>query len=77
MIASPAAADRLGGRPVEIVSAAGQFQVKVVAVRAATPAVPDKDFLLVNAADLTHRADTALLVSGEAVDGAALRVAVA
>ncbi|MER7946776.1 ABC transporter permease [Streptomyces sp. NPDC096079] len=74
-IASPAVAERLGSAPQEIVSAAGVFKVKVVAVRSTTPALDDADFLLVNAADLTHRADTTLLVSGP-VDGAALRAAV-
>ncbi|MFF0432082.1 FtsX-like permease family protein [Streptomyces sp. NPDC004327] len=79
-IASPAVADRLGARPMEITAAAGRFHVKVVAVRTVTPALPDKDFLLVNAADLVNRAPTALLVTGgggTALDGAALRAAVA
>ncbi|MGW1118863.1 FtsX-like permease family protein [Streptomyces tanashiensis] len=74
-IASPAIAERLGRGPQEIVSAAGVFRVKVVAVRSATPALDDADFLLVNGADLTHRADTSLLVTGP-VEGAALRAAV-
>ncbi|MFC9588466.1 FtsX-like permease family protein [Streptomyces sp. NPDC056944] len=74
-IASPAVADRLGRAPQDIVSAAGVFRVKVVAVRSSTPALDDADFLLVNSADLTHRADTSLLVTGS-VDGAALRAAV-
>ncbi|MET9378915.1 FtsX-like permease family protein [Streptomyces sp. NPDC002992] len=76
-IASPAVAARLGGEPQSVTAAAGEFKVRVVAVRSATPALPGGDFLLVNAADLTHRADTALLVSGAAVDGKALRAAVA
>ncbi|MEU2114824.1 FtsX-like permease family protein [Streptomyces sp. NPDC016459] len=74
-IASPSVAERLGTAPQEIVSAAGVFRVKVVAVRAATPALPGADFLLVNAADLTHRTPTTLLVTGPE-DGAALRAAV-
>ncbi|MFF1506067.1 FtsX-like permease family protein [Streptomyces sp. NPDC058326] len=74
-VASPAVAERLGGAPQEIVSAAGVFRVKVVAVRPATPALPGDDFLLVNAADLTHRTPTTLLVTGPE-DGAALRTAV-
>ncbi|MGW1933548.1 FtsX-like permease family protein [Streptomyces sp. NPDC001919] len=74
-IASPSVAARLGGTPQEIVSAAGVFRVKVVAVRPATPALQGADFLVVNAADLTHRADTALLVTGPS-DGAALRATV-
>ncbi|MFI1656314.1 FtsX-like permease family protein [Streptomyces sp. NPDC020472] len=74
-IASPAVAERLGKEPMDIIAAAGAFRVKVVAVRATTPALDDADFLLVNGADLTHRSDTQLLVTGP-VDGAALRAAV-
>ncbi|MGW8354080.1 FtsX-like permease family protein [Streptomyces wedmorensis] len=75
-IASPSVAERLGTAPLEIVAAAGVFHVKVVAVRPTTPAVSGADFLLVNGADLTHRAATALLVTGSP-DAAALRAAVA
>ncbi|AVH99785.1 ABC transporter permease [Streptomyces sp. WAC00288] len=74
-IASPSVAERLGREPLEVVAAAGTFRVKVVGVRAATPAVRGEDFLLVNGADLTRRAATALLVTGP-VDGTALRSAV-
>ncbi|MFI8965610.1 ABC transporter permease [Streptomyces sp. NPDC053493] len=79
VIASPRVAERLGDRPMEVTAAAGRFHVRVVAVRATTPALPDKDFLLVNAADLTNRAATALLVTAGpdgALDGRALRAAV-
>ncbi|MFF9199650.1 FtsX-like permease family protein [Streptomyces sp. NPDC014779] len=79
-LASPKVAERLGTRPMEIIAAAGRFHVKVVAVREATPALPDKDFLVVNGTDLTNRAATALLVTGPAgapLDAAALRSAVA
>ncbi|MEU8526967.1 MULTISPECIES: ABC transporter permease [Streptomyces] len=78
VIASPAVAERLGADPFGIVSVAGEFKVKVVAVRTHTPAVPDADFLLVNSADLNRAAPTALLVSARAggLDGAALRGAV-
>ncbi|WP_399071854.1 FtsX-like permease family protein [Streptomyces stackebrandtii] len=79
-IASPAIAERLGSEPLEIVAAAGVFRVKVVAVRTTTPALTGEDFLVVNAADLTHPQPTALLVTGSsadgALDGAALRAAV-
>ncbi|MFE7583815.1 FtsX-like permease family protein [Streptomyces gardneri] len=79
-IASPSVAERLGSEPLEIVAAAGVFRVKVVAVRATTPALVGSDFLLVNAADLTHPQPTALLVTGSSadgkMDGAALRAAV-
>ncbi|MFE3073802.1 FtsX-like permease family protein [Streptomyces sp. NPDC059247] len=74
-IASPSIAERLGNTPQEIVTAAGVFRVKVVAVRATTPALSAADFLVVNAADLTHRTNTALLVTGSQ-DGSALRAAV-
>ncbi|WP_030325797.1 FtsX-like permease family protein [Streptomyces flavochromogenes] len=74
-IASPSVAQRLGSTPQEIVSAAGVFRVKVVAVRSNTPALQGADFLVVNAVDLTHRTNTALLVTGPK-DGAALRAAV-
>ncbi|MEU6929309.1 FtsX-like permease family protein [Streptomyces sp. NPDC046374] len=71
-IASPDVAERLGDRPIEILAAAGRFHVKVVAVRTITPALPDKDFLIVNAADLVNRAPTALLVTGGGAGGGAL-----
>ncbi len=74
-VASPSVAARLGDAPQEIVSAAGVFRVKVVAVRSVTPAMPDTDFLLVNTADLTRPAPTTLLVTGPR-DGAALRATV-
>ncbi|MEV4949259.1 FtsX-like permease family protein [Streptomyces sp. NPDC053755] len=76
-IASPGVAERLGTRPRDLMTAAGEFKVRIVAVRSTTPALTGADFLLVNAADLTRRADTTLLVSGPSVDGAALRAAVA
>ncbi|MEU7007454.1 FtsX-like permease family protein [Streptomyces sp. NPDC046332] len=76
-IASPAVAERLGTEPRNITAAAGSFTVRIVGVRSATPALPEQDFLLVNAADLTHRADTVLLASGPSVEGDALRAVVA
>ncbi|MGW0117169.1 FtsX-like permease family protein [Streptomyces sp. NPDC003327] len=75
-VASPTVAERLGRESQEIVSAAGTFRVKVVAVVAATPALPGADFLLVNAADLVRARPTTLLVTGPS-DGAPLRAAVA
>ncbi|MFF9910327.1 FtsX-like permease family protein [Streptomyces sp. NPDC013457] len=72
-IASPAVAERLGPEPQGITAAAGSFKVRIVGVRTATPALPEQDFLLVNAADLTNRADTVLLASGPSVSGDALR----
>ncbi|MFF6881813.1 FtsX-like permease family protein [Streptomyces sp. NPDC012421] len=74
-LASPEVAARLGDQPQRLNAAAGAFRVRVVAVRDSTPAVRGGDFLVVNAADITNRRETALLVSG-APDGAALRTAV-
>ncbi|HEY9369619.1 ABC transporter permease, partial [Streptomyces sp.] len=78
VIASPAIAERLGADPYGIVAIAGEFKVKVVAVRTHTPAVPDADFLLVDRAALTRSAPTALLVSARpgGLDPQALRGAV-
>ncbi|MGW6565627.1 FtsX-like permease family protein [Streptomyces sp. NPDC054975] len=76
-IASPAVAERLGTEPRELEAAAGEFTVRVVAVRTSTPALPEEDFLLVDSAGLTHRADTVLLASGPSMDGTALRKVVA
>ncbi|MFE1269260.1 FtsX-like permease family protein [Streptomyces sp. NPDC058758] len=74
-IASPEVAARLGDQPMGLIAASGSFRVKVVAVRSSTPAVRGEDFLVVNAADITNRRPTAVLVSG-APAGAALRTAV-
>ncbi|MEU4268427.1 FtsX-like permease family protein [Streptomyces sp. NPDC026092] len=76
-IASPAVAERLGTEPRDLVAAAGEFAVRVVAVRTSTPALPEQDFLLVNSADLPRGEDTVVLASGPALDAAALRKAVA
>ncbi|MFI6693244.1 ABC transporter permease [Streptomyces sp. NPDC050433] len=76
-IASPAVAERLGDQPRDIQSAAGDFKVRVVGTHTNTPASPGGDYLLVNAADLTQRAPTTLLVSGAKLDGGALRRTVA
>lgn len=76
-IASPAVAERLGDQPRDIQSAAGDFKVRVAEIRSNTPAAPGGDYLLVNAADLTQRAPTTLLVTGAEIDGGALRRTVA
>lgn len=76
-IASPAVAERLGDQPREIQSAAGDFKVRVARIHRTTPASPADDYLLVNAADLTQRAPTTLLVTGADLDGGALRRTVA
>ncbi|WP_405802080.1 ABC transporter permease [Streptomyces sp. NBC_01506] len=76
-IASPAVAERLGDQPRDIQSPAGDFKVRVAEIHRDTPASLGNDYLLVNAADLTQRAPTTLLVSGAKLDGTALRRTVA
>ncbi|MDT9690289.1 ABC transporter permease [Streptomyces sp. P9(2023)] len=76
-IASPAIAERLGTEPRDLEAAAGEFAVRIVAVRNSTPALPEQDFLLVDGADLPRGEDTVLLASGPAMDGTALRKVVA
>ncbi|WP_234899817.1 ABC transporter permease [Streptomyces filamentosus] len=75
-LASPSVAARFAGRPALLNTATGSFHVKVVAVRDSTPAVRGEDFLVVNAADVTNRRQTAVLVGGSP-DAKALRAAVA
>ncbi|TDF44191.1 ABC transporter permease [Streptomyces sp. WAC05374] len=74
-VVSPSVARLMGAEQRLVQSHAGTFRVRVAGVRERTPAVPGADFIVVNAADLTHRADTVLLVSGP-VEGGALRSAV-
>ncbi|MER7761464.1 FtsX-like permease family protein [Streptomyces sp. NPDC097619] len=75
-VASPGTAERLGTGPRRIALAGRELTVRVVAVRERTPAVPDSDFLLIDAAALAKQPVTALLVSGAAADPAELRTAV-
>ncbi|MFE4656595.1 FtsX-like permease family protein [Streptomyces hydrogenans] len=75
-LASPEVAARLGDAPMLLIAATGSFHVKVVAVRDSTPAVSGGNFLVVNAADITNRRPTTVLLSGTP-DGASLRAAVA
>lgn len=75
-VASPGVAEWLGSGPRRITSLAGQFTVEVAAVRERTPAVAAADFLVVDGSRLTHRAPTALLATGDAVNGQELRAAV-
>ncbi|MDQ1010715.1 putative ABC transport system permease protein [Streptomyces sp. V4I23] len=75
-VASPGVAEWLGRGPHRINSLAGEFTVEVAAVRERTPAVASADFLIVDGSRLAHRAPTALLATGDAVDGRALRAAV-
>ncbi|MEU5483655.1 ABC transporter permease [Streptomyces mirabilis] len=75
-VASPGLAERLGRAPRRITSLAGDITVRIAAVRSRTPAAPGADFLLVDAAGLTHSDPTALLATGAALDAPALRAAV-
>ncbi|MFF1743408.1 ABC transporter permease [Streptomyces mirabilis] len=75
-VASPGLAERLGRAPRRIASLAGDITVRIAAVRSRTPAAPGADFLLVDAAGLTHSAPTTLLATGAALDAPALRTAV-
>ncbi|MET9902675.1 FtsX-like permease family protein [Streptomyces sp. NPDC006446] len=77
-IASPAVADLYGTEPVSVLMEDGsQVTVRIAAVRELTPAVSDLDFLVVDRGGLTPRAarPTALLVTGDHLDGGALREA--
>jgi putative ABC transport system permease protein len=75
-VASPGVAERLGRAPRRITTPGGEVTVRITAVRSATPAVPDGDFLLVDAAGLAHSdGPTVLLVTGAGVDAKALRAA--
>ncbi|URN18521.1 MULTISPECIES: membrane protein [Streptomyces] len=76
-VASPGVAERLGRAPHRIGADGGPVTVRITAVRPRTPAVPEGDFLLVDAAGLPGPGGaTSLLVTGPGVDGAALRAAV-
>ncbi|WP_432071836.1 FtsX-like permease family protein [Streptomyces wuyuanensis] len=76
-LATPRVAERLGTGPVEIGPVGAPFTVRVAAVRDVTPAAPEGDFLVVDAAGLpAGRAPTTLLVSGPSVTAAGLGQAV-
>ncbi|QNE77349.1 FtsX-like permease family protein [Streptomyces finlayi] len=74
-IASPSVAERLGDRPQAVETLAGDFKVRVVAVRRSTPAVSGSSFLIVNSTSLTQRQTNALLVTGDSLDTKALKAA--
>ncbi|WP_392670558.1 ABC transporter permease [Streptomyces sp. LN785] len=74
-IASPSIAERLGDRPYEIQSMAGDFKVRVVGTQSRTSVMDDTTFLIVDAAALPHRQPTTLLVTGDTLDAKALRAA--
>ena len=77
-LASPAVADRYGTRPFPVrLEDGSHVTVRIVLVRTLTPAVSGTDFLIVDRAGLGARAarPTALLVTGDHLDGGALRKA--
>ncbi|MFF1923529.1 ABC transporter permease [Streptomyces sp. NPDC058221] len=74
VLTSPSVAERLGDRPRDLQSLAGDFKVQVAGTVAHTPAVTDNtSFIVVDAASLTHRQTTALLLTGDRLDGKKLR----
>ncbi|GLF98861.1 FtsX-like permease family protein [Streptomyces yaizuensis] len=74
-LASPAVADRLGGRPVTVGTPDGQFTVRLAGVRTSLPALAD-NFVVVDAASLKWPlGPTALMVTGEGLSGPALKAA--
>ncbi|MFJ4815333.1 ABC transporter permease [Streptomyces sp. NPDC088801] len=76
-VASPKVAGRLGRAERRIVTDAGPVTVRITAVRPRTPAVPEGEFLLVDAAGLKGSAGpSTLLVAGAGLDPKALRAAV-
>ncbi|MGW1841842.1 FtsX-like permease family protein [Streptomyces sp. NPDC001966] len=75
VIVSPSVATELGDRPRELPTAAGDLTVRVAGILPRTAAVPDSDFLIVDAASLTRRQTTTLLVTGDSPDAKALRAA--
>ncbi|WP_033310567.1 ABC transporter permease [Streptomyces iakyrus] len=76
-VASPEVAGRLGRAPHRIVTDAGPLTVRITAVRPRTPAVPEGEFLLVDAAGLKGSAGpSTLLAAGAGLDAKALRAAV-
>ncbi|MEV0576054.1 FtsX-like permease family protein [Streptomyces sp. NPDC050392] len=73
VLVPPSVAARLGDKPRDLQSLAGDFKVRVAETVARTPAVNDSSFIVVNAAALTHRQTTALLLTGDRLDTKALR----
>lgn len=75
-IASPDVAETLGREPQVLRLLAGDFTVRVVAVRSRMPGVAVPEFLLVDASKLRQRvATTVLLAAGDELDGRALQAA--
>ncbi|MCK8432388.1 ABC transporter permease [Streptomyces sp. D2-8] len=75
-VASPSVAERLGRAPRRIVTDGGPVTVRITAVRPRTPAVPEGEFLLVDAAGLKGSGSpSVLLAAGAGLDTRALRAA--
>ncbi|MBD0747376.1 ABC transporter permease [Streptomyces sp. CBMA152] len=72
-IASPKVAAGLGKGPRKVRVAGYDVMVRVVAVRTRTPAVPQSDFLVVDASGLGAKYPTTVLITGSGVDGKAMR----
>ncbi|MFF7311103.1 ABC transporter permease [Streptomyces sp. NPDC008137] len=76
-VASPEVAERIGRSPHRIVLPGGAVTVRITAVRPRTPALPEGDFVLVDAAALKgFGAPSVLLATGAGIDAKALRAAV-
>ncbi|WP_242436895.1 ABC transporter permease [Streptomyces sp. CB02488] len=75
VLASPSVAQRLGDRPRDLQSMAGDFKVRVTGTVTHTPAVTDTSFMVVDASALTHRQTTTLLLTGDRLDARTLRTA--
>ncbi|WP_371098795.1 FtsX-like permease family protein [Streptomyces sanglieri] len=65
VIASPSTAAMLGDGPRDLTTPGGDLRVRVAGIVPRTAAVPDHDFLLVDAAALTRQRTTTLLVAGD------------
>ncbi|MGC5410371.1 FtsX-like permease family protein, partial [Streptomyces sp. DT225] len=74
-LVSPSVAARLGDRPLGLRSLAGNFKVRAAATLTRTPAVDGSSFIVVDAAALTRRQTTALLLTGSGLDAKELRAA--
>ncbi|MGZ2356248.1 ABC transporter permease [Streptomyces sp. 372A] len=74
-LVSPSVAARLGDRPLGLRSLAGNFKVRAAATLTRTPAVEGSSFIVVDAAALTRRQTTALLLTGSGLDAKELRAA--
>ncbi|MEV7079156.1 ABC transporter permease [Streptomyces sp. NPDC093516] len=75
-VASPGVAERLGRGPRRLATDSGVVTVRITAVSPRTPAAPEGEFLLVDAAGIERFAGpTTLLAAGAGLDAKALRAA--